>query len=76
MLVNYALDMKNEPQTISGPIVDNSWQSKDIRLHESDKFKSFYSIYLHSPLAFGSSVFSAPVISFPLTYKTVTNPEL
>ena len=45
MLVNYALDMKNEPQTIWGPIVDNSWQSKDIRLHESDKFKSFYSIY-------------------------------
>jgi len=45
MLVNYALDMKNEPQTISGPIVDNSWQSEDIRLHESDKFKSFYSIY-------------------------------
>ena len=45
MLVNYALDMKNEPQTIWGPIVDNSWQSEDIRLHESEKFKSFYSIY-------------------------------
>ena len=44
MLVNYALDMKNEPQAISGPVIDNSWQSEDIRLHESDKFKSFYSI--------------------------------
>ena len=42
MLVNYALDMKNEPQAISGPVIDNSWQSEDIRLHESDKFKSFY----------------------------------
>ena len=45
MLVNYALDMKNKLQTISGPVIDSSWQSEDIRLHESEKFKSFYSIY-------------------------------
>ena len=39
MLVNHAFDIKNDSH-----VFEESWQSNDIKIHELNKFKSFYSI--------------------------------
>ena len=43
MLVNYALDIKNDTNFMLRNAFEESWQS-DKKIHELNKFKSFYSI--------------------------------